>query len=92
MTKPKHRLAKFRHPGKCSASPPRTASLWPSCSAEVFYGQLGGIGVASGAIAVPIMFGGVALAQEFRWTCRARPVPHGQRPSALLGSPVVGSA
>jgi len=55
-----------------------------------FYGQLGRVSVCSAAIRCRHVRFGVALVEEFRWTCRARPVLNG---SATIGPswlPVVG--
>lgn len=92
MTKPKHRLAKSRHPGKlqCKSTPHRLSVA--QLQRRGFYGQLGGIGVAAAAIAVPIMFGGAALVAGVPLDLSSPPSPSmGQRPigpSWLPGSGV----
>lgn len=81
MTKPKHRLDPKRRPRRiqCKSTPHRRSIA--QSQRRGFYGQLGGIGVAAAVVAVPLMFGGVALVAGIPLDLSSPPSPStGQRP------------
>lgn len=77
----KHRLANSRRPQKlrCKSTPHRRTVA--QIQRRGFYNQLGGIGVAAAVIAVPLVFGGVAVVAGIPLELSSPPSsPSAQRP------------